>query len=526
MNFMRTTWAVVAAAAIAGLAPVAGAEPVVLRAGLAADPPSLDPQLASGTIFSGIVVDLFTGLVTRDAGSRPSPGCAESWTLSEDRLTWTFRLREGLQWSDGTPLVAEDFAWSFRRLLEARTASPLAGQFFVIRNAREVFAGKLPPAELGVEAPDPRTVVIRLAQPVPYFLDLLTILSVAPVPRHAIERHGADWTKAGNFVGNGAFTLVSRQPQGPIRLAKNPRFHDAAAVRIDEVSYEPTPDLNTALQRYRAGELDMIQSFAPEQLDRLRAEMPDAVHLVQQAGTNFVALNLRRKPLDDVRVRQALFLAVDREGIAGKVLRSGTQPAWTYIGAGFDDYPRNVPGEEAVPLAERRRQARALLAQAGFGPDNPLVLPYTFDGQEENRRVFVAVAQNWAEVGVKAEANVLETGMFFQKLRAGDFTVARFAQFAPYGDPYGILQPLSTPSPGNWAGYSNPRFDDLLRQSNLAADAAARGRILAEAERVLMADYPMVTLYHQVTRRLVSPRVQGWVDTPRGTTPTRFLSLR
>jgi ABC-type oligopeptide transport system substrate-binding subunit len=259
-------------AAVLGLALAAGAaaEPVTLRAGLAADPPSLDPQLASGSIFSAVVVDLFTGLVTRDAASKPAPGCAESWTVSEDRQTWTFRLRPGLEWSDGTPLTAEDFAWSFRRLMNPQTASPLSGQFFPIRNAREVFAGRLPPGELGVEARDPRTVVIRLAQPVPYFLDLLTILSVAPLPRHAIERHGADWTKAGNMVGNGAYVLEGRQPQGPIRLVKNPRFHAADTVRIDVVSWEPTPDPNTALQRFLAGELDMIQTFSPEQLERVR----------------------------------------------------------------------------------------------------------------------------------------------------------------------------------------------------------------------------------------------------------------
>lgn len=510
---------------LAAAAAASAAEPVVLRAGLAADPPSLDPQLASGSIFSGVVVDLFTGLVARDAGSKPAPGCAESWTLSDDRLTWTFRLREGLAWSDGTPLTAADFAWSFRRLMSPQTASPLSGQFFPIRNAREVFAGKLPPEALGVEAPDPRTVVIRLAQPVPYFLDLLTILSVAPLPRHAIERHGADWTKAGNLVGNGAYVLVERRPQGPIRLVKNPRFFAADTVRIDEVSWEPTPNLDTALQRFRAGELDMIQSFAPEQLERVRREMPEALHLVPQAGTNFVALNLRRKPLDDRRVRRALFLAVDREAIAEKVLRSGTRAAWSYVGEGFENYEPNRMAEQSLPLAERQRQARALLAEAGYGPGNPLVLPYTYDSQEENRRVFVAVAASWQAVGVKAESNSLETGMYMQKLRAGDFTVARFAQFAPYGDPYGLLQPLTTPSPNNWAGYSNPRYDELLRQSNFAADPVERGRIMAEAERTLMADYPLVTVYHQVGRKLISPRVKGWVDTSRGTTPTRYLSL-
>lgn len=511
-----------AALSFSGAAADAAAS-ATLHLGLAADPPSLDPQLASGTIFSGVVVDLFSGLVVRDAASMPAPGCAESWSVSDDQLSWTFRLRPLLQWSDGAALTADDFVFAMRRLMNAQTASPLAGQFFVIRGSREVFAGRLPPEQLGVEAPDPATVVIHLAQPVPYFLDLLTILSVAPLPRHAIEKHGAEWLRPGQLVSNGAYVLAERRPQGHIRLVKNPRFFAADTVRIDEVYWHPTPDLSTALQRFRAGELDMIQTFAPEKLGWVRKNMPEALHIVAQTGTNMVALNLRRKPLDDVRVRRALYLAVDREGLAGKVLGSGTRPAWSYIGPGFDGYPGVERAEAALSLAERRAVAKRLLAEAGFGPDNPLSLRYTFDSQEENRRVFVAVASNWQAIGVNVEADTVETGMFFQRIRNHDFTVARFAQFSSFGDPYGLLQPLGAQSPNNWAGYANPAFDELLRQSNFARDPVERMQLMARAEELLLADYPMVPLYHNVTRRLISPRVQGWVDTPRGTTPTRFL---
>jgi oligopeptide transport system substrate-binding protein len=508
------------------LAPAAqAAAPVVLRAGLVADLPTLDPQFASGTVFSGVMADLFTGLLARDAASKPVPGCAESWSVSEDRLAWTFRLRPNLVWSDGAPLTSTDFVFAFRRLMDPKTASPLAGQFAALAGGREVLTGKLPPERLGVEAPDPRTVVLRLVQPVPYLPDLLAIFNVAPLPEHALVRDGADWLKAGRLVGNGAYVLAERRPQSFVRLVKNPRFHAADTVRIDEVQWHPTPDLNTAFQRYRAGELDMIQSFAPEKLAWVQENIPEALHMVAQASTYMVALNLRRKPLDDVRVRKALFLALDREAIAGKVLGAGTLPAWSYIGSGFEGYPRNVMAEEKLPLAERQQLARRLLAEAGYGAGNELVLPYTFDSQEENRRIFVAVASNWQAIGVRAEANALETGMYFQKIRANDYVVARFAQFSVYGDPYGMLQPLASQAPNNWAGYANPAYDELLARSNRAADPTERNRLMASAEQLLMADYPVVTVYHQVTRRLISPRVKGWVDTPRGTTPTRYLSI-
>jgi oligopeptide transport system substrate-binding protein len=503
----------------------ASATPTMLNQGLAIEPPSLDPQVAGGTIVQPLISDLFVGLVTRDAASNPVAGCAERWEASDDGLTWTFHLRDGLQWSDGAPLTARDFVYSFHRLLGGQAASPVAGMFFPIVNAREALARRVPVEQIGVIAPDDRTVVMQLRQPVPYLAGLLANVPVFPVPRHAIEKHGTEWTRAGNLVSNGPYMVVERVPQAYIRTVKNPRFYDAAAVGIEEVRWHPTPDPATALKRFRAGELDVIQTFPGEELQWVKANLPGSLHMVPLLGTYFLALNTKQAPLDDARVRQALSLAIDREALAEQVLRIGVKAAWSLITPQFEGYPAVTLPEQSLPLAERQQRARKLLAEGGFGSARPLALKYTYDSQEENRRVFVAVASMWQAIGVATEAVTMEFGALLQKVRAGDFQVARSGGFASYGDPYGLLQQLSRGHPANGARYENPRFDELIDSANGLADPAARMQRLAEAERMMLAEQPIIPLYYQVSRRLVSSRVQGWVDTPRGTPPSRYLSL-
>lgn len=515
IGLLGTAWLVQATAA-----------PAILNQGLAIEPPSLDPQIAAGTIAQPLVADLFVGLVTRDAASNPVAGCAERWETSADGLTWTFRLRPGLRWSDGARLTAADFLYSFRRLLSPQTASPVAGMFFSIVNAREAVAGRAAPEQLGVSAPDEHTVVLRLRQPVPFLPGLLANLPVIPVPRHAIEKYGTDWTRAGNLVSNGPYMLVQRVPQAYIRTERNPHYYDAAAVRIEEVRWHPTPDPATALKRFRAGELDVIQTFPGEELAWIQQNMPESLHMVPLLGTYFLALNTRQPPLDDARVRRALSLAIDREALAERVLRIGVTPAWSLITPQFDGCPALVLAEQSLPHGERQERARQLLAAAGFGPSQPLTLTYTYDSQEENRRVFVAVASMWQAIGVITQANSMEFGALLQKMRAGEFQVARSGGFATYGDPYGLLQQLTRGHPANGAGYANPSYDAMLDGANALADPVARLRQLAQAEAVMLADQPVVPLYFQVSRRLVAPRVQGWVDTPRGAPPSRYLSLR
>jgi len=299
--------------------------------------------------------------------------------------------RPGLRWSDGAPLAAEDFVWSFQRLMDPATASPLAGVFLLIENAPEVLAGRQPPAALGVAAPDPRTVEIRLAQPAPYLVEMLAGLQAMPVPRHVIEVHGREWTRADRIVSNGPFVLAERVPQDWIRLRRNPHYHAATEVRLDEVYWYPTQDLGTTLRRFRAGELDQVLNFPPEQLDWLRRNMPDELRILPSAGVYFLVVNTARKPFDDARVRRALSLAIDREALTERLLRTGVKPAESFASPDFSGYGGITLPEQAMGLQARQAEARRLLAAAGFGTDRPLTVDYVYDTQEENRQVAIAL---------------------------------------------------------------------------------------------------------------------------------------
>jgi ABC-type oligopeptide transport system substrate-binding subunit len=496
-----------------------------LRRGTAAEAPTLDPSIAAGTLAAPIINDLFEGLIGKDAALRPIPGVAASWSTSADGLTYTFRLKPGLQWSDGVPITADDVVFGFRRLVDPATASTLAGPFFVIAGARDIVAGKAPVASLGVRAVDPLTVEIRLAAPAPYFLELVGSLAVAPLPRHLIAQHPKDWTRPERMVSNGPYTLAERVPQNYTRLVANPRYHSAAAVRSAEVIWYPTQDLATSLRRFRAGELDSVLNFPPEELDWLRRNLPQTLKITPSLGVYYLLVNTQRPPLDDPRVRRALGLAVDQAGITDRLLRTGVRAATSLVGADFTGYPGVTPADAKLPLPERQKLARELLAAAGFGPGKPLTFEYVYDTNEENRKIAVALAAMWQAVGARAQVTNVDFGQLNRQVRTRNFAVARWVYFASYDDPYAMLSLVSAGNPNNYVGYANPAYDALLREANALQDRAARMQVLARAEAAMLADYPVIPVYDYVRRYLVAERVEGWEPSGRGPTPSRFLSV-
>lgn len=498
----------------------------LIQRGAFFDPPSLDPSRGTAGPAGPILSDLVEGLVSRGRRGEPVAACAERWEISEDLRTYRFHLREDLRWSDGRPLTGEDFVYSFRRLLDPATAAPGAGLFFIIEGGRAVARGERPPAALAVSAPDPRTVVIRLERPAPYFIQLLANSQGVPVPRHAIEAHGADWTRPGIMVSNGPYRLVERVPQSHLRLARNPYFFAAAEVQIDAVNWRTVQDLGAAFREFRAGELDTVLMAPPDELDWIRDNMPEALHSGPIQAVYHLVFNLDRAPYDDPRVRRALALAVDSETIADQVLRGGVRPATSLVTPGTGDYPGLSGAADPRPLAERQAEARRLLAAAGFGPERPLVVPLLFDTQEENRKIMVAVAAMWQAVGVVARLENVEGRAMLGRMRARDFDVARASLFAVYDDAYAFLQKFRSDDTDNRPGYRNPRFDAALEAANASAGPATRVARLADAEAMLLADHPVIPIYWYVSKVLVGPRVQGWVDAPLGTPPTRYLWLR
>ena len=506
-------------------APLAAAPSAIHRTAMA-EPPSLDPTLGSAGPAAPVLSDIVEGLVARTPAIKPAPACAESWTTSADNRTWTFRLRPGLRWSDGTALTSEDFVYSYRRLLTPATAAQSAGLFFVIKNARAIATGGAAPETLGVTAPDPRTVVFELEFPAPYFAQLLANTQAAPVPRHVIEKLGRDWARPGTLVSNGPYQLAERVPQSYVKLVRNPNYHAASEVKIDEVHWYPTQDMGAALRRFRAGELDVVLNVAPDDLRWIRKNIPKALHTGPIHATYTVLFNTKRPPFDDARVRRALSLAVDREGIALRLLGTGVRPAASWVSPGIGGYPGVADKALAGKLAARQAEARRLLAEAGFGPGKPLQVPYLFDSQEENRKIAVALQGMWKAIGVETELVNAEFSAVLGKLRARDFAVVRSSTFSLYDDPFAFLNQLSARSPTNWTGWANPRYDALLGEANAAADEPTRFERFQEAERLLHTDEPLIAIYHYQSKLLLAPRVEGWWDGAIGTPPSRFLSLR
>jgi oligopeptide transport system substrate-binding protein len=499
---------------------------VLLRSGTQ-DPATLDPHRFALPGEVQIVSDLFLGLLTLDPEAKPMAGAAETWTVSPDGLSWEFRLREGLVWSDGRPLTAADFEWSLRRMLDPATAFPFAARLYAIRNAREVSGGRKPVAELGVKALDARRLRIELAHPAPYFPEVLASYS-SPAPRHLVEARPNDWFRAGVMVSNGPFLLEEWVPNSHVRLRKNPRFYDAARVSLDAVVHVHPGDAASALRRFRAGELHVVLVVPPDQLDWARANLPKELQLSPGFGLEHIAFNVRRPPFDDARVRRAVSMAVDREALTKHVTRAGEAPAFGLVPPGASNYPQPARADFAGKAqAERARQARALLAEAGYGPAKPLRFTLSYGSGDVNRRVAVALAAMWQAVGVKAELKALELKALVGEVGRGEYDAVRFQWLAGTTDPVSFLERLESGAGAmNQPGWSVARYDALVREAERTADLGRRASLLAQAEALALAEHPVAPLYYYAGRRVVSQQVTGWVENVRGVHLSRWLGLR
>ncbi len=506
----------------------AGAENV-LRRQSTGDPQTLDPQLWVYGQDGNLAQDLFQGLTSVDAGANTVPGQAESWRMSADGKTYTFRLRAGLQWSDGRKLDSADFLWSFHRLFDSRTAAPSASLLYVIKNARAINTGKLPVEQLGVRTPDARTVVIELEHPAPYLADIL-VHRAFPVPRHVIEKLGSAWTKPGSLVSNGAFVLAEWRPNSHVKLARNPRFHDSANVKLDAVYHIPIEDPNVALKRYRSGELDIVVSLPSEAIDAAKRDFPRDLHLFQQIGLEYYVVNTQRSPFNDLRVRRALSLAIDRDTLTRLVLRGGERPAYCVVPPGVINYVAlncQRPGAAPATMPARLSLARTLLAEAGFGPNKALKVALRVNNNDTRKRIAVTIQAMWRAAGIDAQIQSSELKVHQSALQQGDFDVAHHSWYAENSDPASFLELLDSRAQGiNVSRYRNRGFEVLLDQADNAADLGKRGELMNQAERMAIADQPLIPLYYYVSRRLISQRVVGWTDNPRGVHINRHFSLR
>lgn len=499
---------------------------VVFNRGNSADPESLDPHKTSTVYEAHILRDLFLGLTTEDAKSEVIPGAAESWTVSDDKKVYTFKLRAGATWSDGSPVTAHDFVFAWQRVVDPATAAEYAYMLAPVVNAEDVTAGKKKPGELGVKAVDDSTFEVTLNAPTPYFLEMLTHQATYPVNKANIEKFGADFVKPGNLVSNGAYTLAEFVPNDHIKAVKNPKFYDAANVKIDVVNYIPTEDRSTAMKRFEAGELDSNDDIPTEQLADLKAKFGDQVRLGPYLGTYYYAFKTDKAPWDNVKLRQAISEAIDRDYLAEKVWQNTMIPSYSFVPPGISGYETRTLEYAEKSQIDREDEAKKVLTELGYSPEKPLKMEIRSNTSENHKNTAIAIQEQLKPLGIEVTYLNTDTKTHYGHLEQhGDMDVARAGWIADYKDPENFLALCKTGTGNNYSVYSNKEYDDLMAKAAASADPAERMKALSDAEAVGVArDLCVMPLLYYGFHTVVSNKLKGWEDNVMDRHPTRFLS--
>lgn len=492
---------------------VAQAE-MVLHRGNGTEPETLDPAKSTGVPEANIQYELFEGLTTYSVDGDVVPGAAESWEITDDGKTYVFHLRKDGKWSNGDPVTADDFVYSFRRLVDPKTASDYAYMLDSVVNADKIRKDEEKDiTKLAVEAVDASTLKISLYNSTPYFLGLLRHNSVLPVNQKSIEAHPDDWTKPGNLVGNGAFTLTEWTPQASITMVKNPTFHDAANVKLDKIIMYPTEDIAEEFKRFQAGELDATNDVPSEQVPWIIENMKDEFTNEAYLGTYYYVINLRRDPLGKhPDVREALSMAIDRQVIVDKITQANQLPAYSWVPPGIIGYTPAKIAWADMPMKDRIAKAKEIMKAAGYGPGNPLKLEILYNTSENHKKIAVAVQNMWKQIGVEATLLNQEWKVYLDtRQTTKQFDVARAAWIGDYADPQTFLTLfLSDAGDQNDAGFNNADYDKLSKTAEKVTDQAARMKQLHDAEQIFLDNTPIIPIYFYTTKHMVSKKVAGW----------------
>lgn len=525
----RRVWAFTLGLTAILAAGLPAAAEMAYHRGNSADPETLDQHKTSTVYEAHILRDLYEGLVIYDAAAQVIPGVAESWELSDDGRTYTFRLRADAKWSNGDPVTAGDFVYSFRRIMLPETGAKYANVLYPIANAEKIHAGELPATELGVAALDDRTLEITLGDPTPFFLELLTHQTGLPVHPPSVEALGAEFVRPGKMVSNGAYVLQEFVPNAHVKLTRNPMFHDAASVRIDTVYYYPTEDRSAALRRFQAGELHSNNDAPIEQVAWMKEHLGDQFRVAPYLGIYYYAVNTAKRPFDDPRVRRALSMVIDREFLAEEIWGGTMVAGYSFVPPGTANYGDPAYADyRDMGMIDREDAAAALLAEAGFGPDRPLEIEIRYNTSENHKNTALAIADMWQPLGVKTTLVNSDTATHFAILRdKGDYDVARAGWIADYNDPQNFLFMVESDNEGfNYANYANPEYDALMDRAAAETDLDKRAKLLFEAETIFMRDLPFIPLMYYGSLSLVSDRLEGWQDNIQNVHATRWMSIR
>jgi oligopeptide transport system substrate-binding protein len=486
----------------------------VFHISVGAEPEELDPHIVTSVAASDVLRALLEGLVNQDPRDlSPVPGVAERWEISDDLRDFTFHFRADARWSNGEPVTADDFAFSYQRMLSPGLGAQYAEMLYVIEGARAFHSGEISDfAEVGVEAVDPRTLRIRLAHPTPYFLSLLDHFAWWPVHPGTILQHGrmdqraTGWTRAGNFVGNGPFRLVEWRSGRPIVAERNPHYWDAPNVRLNAIHFHGIESPDTEERAFRSGQIHATKNVPPSRIDHYKNNHPEVLRSEPYLGIYYFRLNVTHPALQDLRVRQALSLAIDREALIRTVMHGHVDPAFFFTPPDIGGYT----SEARVDFDPER--ARELLAEAGFPNGEGLPpMDLLFNTQEVHRRMSEAVQQMWRRhLNVRVQLFNQEWQVYLGSVRNMNYQIARAAWIADYIDPSTFLDLWITGSGNNNTGWSNEAYDEAMRNAAQTIDPEERNRFFQEAERILLEEMPVIPIYHYRANYLLHPSVRGW----------------
>jgi len=476
------------------------------------EPASLDPLKAVGLPEIQVIRDLFEGLTNQDEQGKIVPGVAQSWS-SSDNKTWVFTLRNNARWSNGDPVTAQDFVYSWQRLVDPKNSSAFAwfAGLSGIQNAAAITKGEMTPDKLGVVAQSKNQLKVTLDRPVPWFPALVANVALFPVPQKIIAQQGDSWTSPGKLVGNGAYQLSERVVNEKIVLTRNPHYWDDAHSVLTKVTFVPINEESSATKRYRSNDIDITESFPKNMYALLKKTLPGEVYTPDQLGTYYYAFNTQKGPTADVRVRKALSWSIDRKVIAEKVLGTGEKPAWHFtpdVTAGFKPLPTFMQQHDQNSL---NAQAKSLLAAAGYGPGKPLKLKLLYNTSESHQKIAIAVASMWKKnLGVDVTLENQEWKTYIDSRNSGNFDVIRASWVGDYNEPSTFLNLLTSGNSSNIARFNNADYDAVIAKASRETSDQVRNSDYNRAEQILAEQAPIAPIYQYTNGRLIKPWVKGY----------------
>ncbi|MBD1227025.1 ABC transporter substrate-binding protein [Xenorhabdus griffiniae] len=486
---------------------------------------SLDPHKVEGAPETIIIRNLLEGLVTTGPHGETVPGVAERWE-NDGYKVWTFYLRHDAKWSDGKPVTAQDFVYSWRRIADPNTGSPYTSylQYAYIQNVDDILKGIKSPEQLGVKALDDYRFQVTLSQPVPYLIDMLSHTAMKPIRQDVVEKWGNKWTSPENYIGNGAYTLKDWVVNERIVLMRNPQYWNNKETLIEKGTFLPIVSEVSSVNRYRSGEVDVTDNAIPPDLyQKMKRDIPEQLQISPYLCTFYYEINNQNPLFKDKRVREAIKLSLDRDIITEKIMAQGQIPAYgytpTYIGGGLTINP-----EWASWTQEQRNQrARELLKEAGFDASHPLKFTLLYNTSEQNKQQAIAAASMWQKnIGAKVTLQNQEWKTSLQNRHQGNYDVARATWCGDYNEPSSFLNMLLSTSSNNTGFYQSETFDNLLKQALIAKDDATRKEFYQQAEAQLDKDSGLIPVYYRVSVRLIRPTVGGMT----GKDPMDYVDLK